>query len=202
MNKNLNMLLISNSTSPPGGYLDHCENEIKSVLDNTNRSNMFPVNIAFVSYARPGGISNDDYAENVRTKFKELGYNIIGVHEGDSKKIIESSEAIFIGGGNTLASPNYKGLGLVPFNFKPHYLDPDKSLGRESDETRIKEYHAHAGKNGIGGNVTVIGLREGAMLRVIGDNAKLLGKNGARVFRHSKEPVEYSVGDNLSFLLF
>jgi dipeptidase E len=78
-------------------------------------------------------------------------------------------------------------LGLVRFQINPHYLDPapgSTHMG-ETRETRIREFHEE--------NATpVIGLREGAILRVEGSSVLLKGVAGARVFRRGQEPVEVS----------
>ena len=53
----------------------------------------------------------------------------------------------------------------------------------ETRETRIREFHEE--------NATpVVGLREGAMLRVEGDSVLLKGIAGARIFRRGQEPIE------------
>ena len=87
-------------------------------------------------------------------------------------------------------------MRLVPFNINPHYLDPDpssKHMG-ETRETRIREFHEE--------NTTpVVGLREGAVLRVEGARMTLLGSSGARVFRRGEQPVEHAPGADLSALL-
>jgi dipeptidase E len=92
--------------------------------------------------------------------------------------------------------PSFDALQLVPFNLNPHYLDPDpnsKHMG-ETRETRIKEFH-------IFNDIPVVGLREGAILRVTGDNMILKGTTGARLIRHGKEAGEYKPGADLSFLV-
>jgi dipeptidase E len=53
----------------------------------------------------------------------------------------------------------------------------------ETRETRIREYHEE-------NDLVVVGLREGAMLRVEGDSVELRGRAGARVVRPGQEPVE------------
>ncbi len=81
--------------------------------------------------------------------------------------------------------PTLQGLGLVSFQINPHYLDPvpGSSHMGETRETRIREYHEENLR-------PVVGLREGAMLRVEGPSVELRGRAGARVFRRGQEPVE------------
>ena len=81
--------------------------------------------------------------------------------------------------------PSFNALGLVSFQINPHYLDPEpgsRHMG-ETRETRIREFHEENG-------VAVVGLREGAILRVDGDRILLKGRAGARIFRRGQEPVE------------
>jgi dipeptidase E len=83
--------------------------------------------------------------------------------------------------------PSLAALGLVSFQINPHYLDPapgSTHMG-ETRETRIREYHE---ENAL----PVVGLREGAMLRVEGASIELHGRAGARLFRRGEEPVELS----------
>ncbi len=92
--------------------------------------------------------------------------------------------------------PTFDGLALVPFNLNPHYLDPDPNSSHmgETRETRIREFHEL-------NEEPVLGLREGAMLRVEGERAELRGLRGSRLFRRGQEAQEYQPGDDLSFLL-
>ena len=92
--------------------------------------------------------------------------------------------------------PSFDGLGLVPFNVNPHYLDPDPSSTHmgETRETRIREFHEE-------NDPVVVGLREGAMLRIEGDRVVLKGSAGARVFSKGYEPQEFAPGAILDFLL-
>ena len=81
--------------------------------------------------------------------------------------------------------PSLDALGLVSFQINPHYLDPvagSTHMG-ETRETRIREFHEE-------NDVPVVGLREGAILRVEGDAIELKGRSGARIFRRGREPVE------------
>ena len=81
--------------------------------------------------------------------------------------------------------PTFQALGLVSFQINPHYLDPapgSTHMG-ETRETRIREFHEE-------NDVPVVGLREGAIVRVEGDAVDLVGRAGARIFRRGQEPVE------------
>jgi len=91
--------------------------------------------------------------------------------------------------------PTFDALQLVPFNLNPHYLDPDPNSTHmgETRETRIKEFHEE-------NEPPVVGLREGAMLRIEGDSVKLLGERGARLFQRHQEPIEFEPGASLDFL--
>jgi len=92
--------------------------------------------------------------------------------------------------------PSFQALGLVPFQINPHYLDPlpgSTHMG-ETRETRIREFHEE-------NDTPVVGLREGAMLRVEGDSVQLRGLAGARLFRRGQEPVEVPAGWDLAALV-
>lgn len=96
--------------------------------------------------------------------------------------------------------PRLDALGLVPFNINPHYLDPDPAFRHmgETRETRIREFL-------VFNPWPVIGLREGALLRVEagdeGGTVRLAGDSGARLFRPDQEPQELEAGARLDFLL-
>ena len=67
--------------------------------------------------------------------------------------------------------PSFDALGLVRFQINPHYVDPapgSTHMG-ETRETRIREFHEE-------NPVPVVGLREGAMLRVEGDVGRAAGE--------------------------
>jgi dipeptidase E len=92
--------------------------------------------------------------------------------------------------------PSFNALGLVPFQISPHYLDPDpdsKHMG-ETQEERINQFLEE-------NETPVVGLREGAMLRVEGGSVILKGVSGARIFRRGHSPVETAPGDELNHLV-
>jgi dipeptidase E len=76
-------------------------------------------------------------------------------------------------------------LGLVGFQINPHYLDPPPASTHmgETREARIREFHEE-------NETPVVGLREGAILRVEGPSVLLKGVAGARIFRRGQEPLE------------
>ena len=92
--------------------------------------------------------------------------------------------------------PSFDALGLVPFQISPHYLDPDPTSTHmgETQEERILQYLEENDR-------TVVGLREGAMLRVADRSVSLLGAAGARIFRKGMDPIEARPGAPLDVLL-
>jgi dipeptidase E len=91
---------------------------------------------------------------------------------------------------------SFTALGLVPFQINPHYLDPDPGSTHmgETREQRLREFHEE--------NATpVVGLREGAWLRIEADRATLGGIRGARIFRRGMAPEERATGERLDDLL-
>jgi dipeptidase E len=92
--------------------------------------------------------------------------------------------------------PSFEALGLVPFNINPHYIDPDPASTHmgETREQRIREFHEENAPY-------VVGLREGAMLRIEGGSILLKGSTGARLFTRGRDPREFEPGAGLDFLL-
>ena len=87
-------------------------------------------------------------------------------------------------------------MGLVPFQINPHYLDANpEGHGGETREQRIEEYIE------INPEITVVGLREGTMLKCEGRSLKLIGGRSARIFKKGMRPVELNANDDFSFLL-
>jgi dipeptidase E len=86
---------------------------------------------------------------------------------------------------------SFDALGLVGFQINPHYLDaaPERHMG-ETREQRLEEYLEDNDR-------AVVGLREGAWVRVEGEAVHLAGTTGARVFRRGVPPDERVAGQSL-----
>lgn len=94
------ILIASTSTVHGSGYLEYLLDSLKVHFRNANT-------ILFIPYARPGGISHQDYTEIVRIAFSKINKAVKGIHEFDNPKdAIKSAEAIFTGGGNTFVLVN------------------------------------------------------------------------------------------------
>jgi peptidase E len=92
--------------------------------------------------------------------------------------------------------PSFNALALVQFQINPHYLDPDpnsKHMG-ETREERILQFLEE-------NDTPVVGLREGAILRIENGETILRGSAGARIFRKGFEPIEVLPGARLGALL-
>ncbi len=90
--------------------------------------------------------------------------------------------------------PSFDALGLVRFQINPHYLDPDPNSTHrgETREERIAQFLEE-------NETPVVGLREGAWLRIEGDDCRLGGIKGARVFRRGRPAEEFASGAVLEF---
>lgn len=89
------LLIASTSTIHGGAYLDYILPELQVFFKDCKT-------LLFIPYARPGGISHDDYTEKVRLIFFEINIQVKGIHDYESAvEAINNAEAIFTGGGNT-----------------------------------------------------------------------------------------------------
>ena len=88
--------------------------------------------------------------------------------------------------------PSFHALGLVSFQINPHYLDPnpDSTHMGETREERILQFLEE-------NETPVVGLREGAMVRVENGSCVLKGSAGARIFRRGYDPIEVETGTNI-----
>lgn len=90
-----NLLLVSSSKCHPHGYLDHCAEHAAALFDRVGE-------IIFVPYARPGGMSHDEYTKTARDRFAKMDIKVRGLHEFDDPgTAVDEAKGVFIGGGNT-----------------------------------------------------------------------------------------------------
>ena len=89
------IILASTSTLFNQNYLEYLLPVLKEHFRNCNT-------IIFIPFARPGGISFDDYTQKVAQAFASINLNIVGLHTFENKEeAIKNAEGIFTGGGNT-----------------------------------------------------------------------------------------------------
>jgi dipeptidase E len=86
--------------------------------------------------------------------------------------------------------PTLRALGLVRFQINAHFTDahPPGHQG-ETRAERIAEFLS------VQPAMTVVGLREGSLLRVAGGDARIVG-TGARLFRAAQPAVEWMPEEN------
>ena len=99
-----NIIIASTSTLHGGEYLDYLLPELQSFFSSVKE-------LLFIPYARPSGISHDDYTKKVSEAFAKINIAVKGIHEFENSiEAIENAQAIFTGGGNTflLVSQLYK----------------------------------------------------------------------------------------------
>src|SRR5690625_1547174 len=88
------MLILSTSTIHGSGYLEYVLDTIKDFLKGKK--------VLFVPYARPSGISHEEYTQTVKNAMQKIDIEVEGLHNFENpKEAIRNAEAIFIGGGNT-----------------------------------------------------------------------------------------------------
>lgn len=220
----MQLLLISSSNVHGYGYLDHSEPEIRRILEGRKRvafvpfalqnreaytakvrDRLLPLGVETFEVRGAGDFENADAVfvggGNTFRLLKTLyDLDLIGivrafVHGGSP--YIGSSAGTNIAGPTIKTTndmpivypPTFDAFGFVPFQINPHYLDPDPTSTHkgETREDRIREFLEE-------NDTPVVGLREGAMLRVEDDVATLAGMRPARIFERGREPYEVEVG--------
>ena len=91
----MNIILASTSTLYGGNYLEYLTEEIKKLFDSVDE-------ILFIPFARPGGISHEEYTSKATEFFSKLNIKVRGLHEFEDKiEAVNSAKGYFTGGGNT-----------------------------------------------------------------------------------------------------
>ncbi len=105
----INSLIASTSTLSGESYLQYLLPCIEELFDKTDT-------VLFVPYARPAGITHDQYTLIARKTFNFIGKKLVGLHEFENPQTaIQEAKGIFTGGGNTflLVAQLYK-HNLIP----------------------------------------------------------------------------------------
>ncbi|WP_430400107.1 dipeptidase PepE [Flavobacterium sp.] len=89
------LIIASTSTLHGGDYLDYLFPTLKEHFKNVKT-------LLFIPYARPGGISHDEYTKIAAKALQKLNITVKGIHEFENSiEAVKNAEAIFTGGGNT-----------------------------------------------------------------------------------------------------
>jgi dipeptidase E len=90
-----NLIIASTSALHGGEYLEYLLPTLENHFKNCDT-------IIFIPYARPGGMTHDEYTERVAIAFSKINKKIIGLHTFENPiEALENAEGIFTGGGNT-----------------------------------------------------------------------------------------------------
>ncbi|PHS03779.1 MAG: dipeptidase PepE [Kordia sp.] len=98
------LIIASTSTIHGSGYLEYLLPTLTEHFKNCSE-------IIFIPFARPSGITHDEYTSIVKKAFAKININIKGLHEfEDSTEALKNAQGVFTGGGNTflLVSQLYK----------------------------------------------------------------------------------------------
>ncbi|ASK29584.1 dipeptidase E [Chryseobacterium sp. T16E-39] len=91
----MNIILASTSTIFGGEYLEYLREELIQLYKGIDE-------IVFVPFARPGGISHDEYTAKARSFFATINISVKGLHEFENKvEALNNAKGYFTGGGNT-----------------------------------------------------------------------------------------------------
>ena len=102
------IIIASTSTLHGGGYLEYLFPTLSAHFNTVK-------NLLFIPFARPSGITHDEYTRKVSEAFAQIGITVQGIHEFDNPiEALENAEGIFTGGGNTflLVTQLYK-TGII-----------------------------------------------------------------------------------------
>jgi dipeptidase E len=89
------IIIASTSTLHSGSYLDYLLPTLKDHFSGIKT-------LLFIPFARPSGISHDEYTTKVGEAFAKINISVKGIHEFENPiTALEKAEGIFTGGGNT-----------------------------------------------------------------------------------------------------
>jgi dipeptidase E len=221
----MELLLLSNSTNNGSDFLDHARSTIEEIT-NGARLVFVPFALAdwddYTDKVRDA-LSGVEVVgiHQLRDQGEVLRSACIFVGGGNTFRLLDTlrrlellepiservmtGEIAYIGSsaGTNIACPTIRttndvpiidvplsALGLVPFQINPHYTDAVvPGLMTETRDERIAQFHEIS-------PVPVLGLREGAWLRVSGPDRVIGGTGGARMFERGGV-TEVHAGDRL-----
>ena len=94
------ILIASTSTIHGSSFLDYLLSDLEEHFKDTTE-------VLFIPYARPGGISHEDYTKKAQGAFKKINKTLKGLHEfTNAKEALNNAKGIFVGGGNTFVLVN------------------------------------------------------------------------------------------------
>lgn len=89
------LIIASTSTLYKGSYLGYLQQELEVLFRDVEE-------VLFIPYARPGGISHENYTKMAAKAFNKIGKNLRGIHTFENPiQAIKQAQGIFTGGGNT-----------------------------------------------------------------------------------------------------
>ncbi len=89
------LLIASTSTVHGKGYLEYILPQLSEFFKGVPE-------ILFIPYARPSGLTHDEYTSRAQQGFEKINIKIRGIHEYiNAIDAVNNAKAIFVGGGNT-----------------------------------------------------------------------------------------------------
>jgi dipeptidase E len=89
------LLIASTSTVHGKAYLEYILPELSNFFKGVNE-------VLFIPYARPSGLSHEEYTNRARVGFDKINIKLKGIHEyNNAVDAVNNAKGIFTGGGNT-----------------------------------------------------------------------------------------------------
>ena len=89
------LLIASTSTVHGKAYLEYILPDLSVFFKGINE-------ILFIPYARPSGLTHQEYTERVKVGFEKINIKVKGIHEFNNPiDAVNNAKGIFTGGGNT-----------------------------------------------------------------------------------------------------
>lgn len=90
-----NVIIASTSTLHGGAYLEYLLPQLQILFKNCT-------SVLFIPFARPNGITHEEYTAKAAITFTKINIKLQGIHEFENPiEALTNAEGIFTGGGNT-----------------------------------------------------------------------------------------------------